>query len=443
MNKPVLAIVGKPNVGKSTFFNRVAGRRISIVENTPGVTRDRVYADAEWSGYSFTIIDTGGIEPNLDNEWQKYILAQAQLAIDIADIVLMIVDGKEGVSASDRHVAQILRKSGKPIVLAVNKLENFSGVENAEFYSLGIGEPYVISAEHGIGIGDVLDAVVEKFTNKVAPDENESKIKIAVVGRPNAGKSSITNRILGEDRVVVSDIAGTTRDAIDAPFKYNGKDYMIIDTAGIRRRSKIDYQSVEGYSVMRSLQAIRRADVVLYVLDASEEITEQDVRVLGYIHEQGKPSVIVYNKWDLVEKDSYTVNQYTKKLAEDLKFMDYFVAIYVSAKTGAKFGKIMQSVEYVYNNANTRISTGLLNEILQDAISTAEPPSSSGKRLKINYITQVDVCPPTFALFVNNPDLLHFSYKRYLENCLRRAKNFEGTPIRFIVKQKSNKESKK
>ena len=443
MNKPVLAIVGKPNVGKSTFFNRVAGRRISIVENTPGVTRDRVYADAEWSGYSFTIIDTGGIEPNLDNEWQKYILAQAQLAIDIADIVLMIVDGKEGVSASDRHVAQILRKSGKPIVLAVNKLENFSGVENAEFYSLGIGEPYVISAEHGIGIGDVLDAVVEKFTNKVAPDENESKIKIAVVGRPNAGKSSITNRILGEDRVVVSDIAGTTRDAIDAPFKYNGKDYMIIDTAGIRRRSKIDYQSVEGYSVMRSLQAIRRADVVLYVLDASEEITEQDVRVLGYIHEQGKPSVIVYNKWDLVEKDSYTVNQYTKKLAEDLKFMDYFVAIYVSAKTGAKFGKIMQSVEYVYNNANTRISTGLLNEILQDAISTAEPPSSSGKRLKINYITQVDVCPPTFALFVNNPDLLHFSYKRYLENCLRRAKNFEGTPIRFVVKQKSNKESKK
>ena len=443
MNKPVLAIVGKPNVGKSTFFNRVAGRRISIVENTPGVTRDRVYADAEWSGYSFTVIDTGGIEPNLDNEWQKYILAQAQLAIDIADIVLMIVDGKEGVSASDRHVAQILRKSGKPIVLAVNKLENFSGVENAEFYSLGIGEPYVISAEHGIGIGDVLDAVVEKFTNKVAPDENESKIKIAVVGRPNAGKSSITNRILGEDRVVVSDIAGTTRDAIDAPFKYNGKDYMIIDTAGIRRRSKIDYQSVEGYSVMRSLQAIRRADVVLYVLDASEEITEQDVRVLGYIHEQGKPSVIVYNKWDLVEKDSYTVNQYTKKLAEDLKFMDYFVAIYVSAKTGAKFGKIMQSVEYVYNNANTRISTGLLNEILQDAISTAEPPSSSGKRLKINYITQVDVCPPTFALFVNNPDLLHFSYKRYLENCLRRAKNFEGTPIRFIVKQKSNKESKK
>ena len=443
MNKPVLAIVGKPNVGKSTFFNRVAGRRISIVENTPGVTRDRVYADAEWSGYSFTIIDTGGIEPNLDNEWQKYILAQAQLAIDIADVVLMIVDGKEGVSASDRHVAQILRKSGKPIVLAVNKLENFSGVENAEFYSLGIGEPYVISAEHGIGIGDVLDAVVEKFTNKVAPDENESKIKIAVVGRPNAGKSSITNRILGEDRVVVSDIAGTTRDAIDVPFKYNGKDYMIIDTAGIRRRSKIDYQSVEGYSVMRSLQAIRRADVVLYVLDASEEITEQDVRVLGYIHEQGKPSVIVYNKWDLVEKDSYTVNQYTKKLAEDLKFMDYFVAIYVSAKTGAKFGKIMQSVEHVYNNANTRISTGLLNEILQDAISTAEPPSSSGKRLKINYITQVDVCPPTFALFVNNPDLLHFSYKRYLENCLRRAKNFEGTPIRFVVKQKSNKESKK
>ena len=437
MNKPILAIVGKPNVGKSTFFNRVAGRRISIVENTPGVTRDRVYADSEWSGYAFTLIDTGGIEPDLENEWQKYILAQARLAIDIADVVLMIVDGKEGLSTSDRHVAQILRRSKKPIVLAVNKLENFKGVENAEFYALGLGEPYVMSAEHGIGVGDVLDAVVENFKNKVEPEEEEDKVKIAVVGRPNAGKSSITNRILGEERVVVSDVAGTTRDAIDVPFKYNDKDYMIIDTAGIRRRSKIDYQSVEGYSVMRSLQAIRRADVVLYVLDASGEITEQDVRVLGYVHEQGKPSVIVYNKWDLIEKDTYTVNSYNKKLAESLKFMDYFYPVYVSAKTGAKFGKIMEAVEYVYNNAHTRVPTGLLNEILQDAMSTAEPPSHAGKRLKINYITQVDVCPPTFALFVNNPDLLHFSYKRYLENCLRRAKNFEGTPIRLLVRQKS------
>ena len=440
MEKPILAIVGKPNVGKSTFFNRVAGRRISIVKNTPGVTRDRVYADAEWSGYAFTMIDTGGIEPTLDDEWQKYILAQAQLAIDIADVVLFIADGKEGLTSSDQNVAQLLRKSRKPIVLAINKLDNDKGEGINDFFSLGLGEPISMSAEHGIGVGDVLDAVVSKFKNRVEPFEQDDKVKIAVVGRPNAGKSSITNRILGENRVVVSDIAGTTRDAIDVPFKYNGKDYIIIDTAGIRRKNRIDYESIEGYSVMRSLAAIRRADVVLYVLDASGEITEQDVRILGYIHEQGKPSVIVYNKWDLVEKDSHTVNFYQAKLKEDLKFMDYFVVVYVSALTGTRFGKIIEKVEYVYNNAQTRITTGLLNDILQDAISTTEPPSHAGKRLKISYITQVSVCPPTFAIFVNNPDLFHFSYKRYIENCLRRAKNFEGTPIRLLIRQKSSKE---
>lgn len=440
MEKPVLAIVGKPNVGKSTFFNRVAGRRISIVENTPGVTRDRVYADAEWSGYAFSIIDTGGIDPGKDDEWQKYIMAQAQLAIDIADVVLLIVDGKSGITASDQNVADLLRKSKKPIVLGVNKLENDNGTALNEFYTLGLGQPISMSAEHGLGVGDVLDEVVKKFKAKVEPADVDPKIKIAVVGRPNAGKSSITNRILGQERVVVSDIAGTTRDAIDTPFKFNGKEYVIIDTAGIRRKSKIDYESIEGYSVMRSLDAIRRSDVVLYVLDASGEITEQDVRLLGYIHEQGKPSVIVYNKWDLVEKDTHTVNFYQSKLKEDLKFMDYFVAIYVSAKTGTRFGKIMQMVEYVYNNAQTRITTGLLNDILQDAISTVEPPTHAGKRLKINYITQVAICPPTFAIFVNDPDLFHFSYKRYIENCLRRAKNFEGTPIRLLVRQKTNKE---
>lgn len=442
MNKPVLAIIGKPNVGKSTFFNRVAGKRISIVKDIPGVTRDRIYADAEWSGYAFSMIDTGGIEPNLNDEWQKYILMQAQLAIDVADVILMIVDGKQGISASDENVAQLLRKSKKPIVLAVNKLENDDGTGIVDFYKLGLGQPHLMSTEHGIGIGDVLDQIVEKFKKKVSPLEDEKKTKIAIVGRPNAGKSSITNRMLGEERVVVSNVAGTTRDAIDIPFKYNGKEYILIDTAGIRRKSKIDYETIEGYSVMRSLQAIRRADVVLYVLDASTEITEQDVRILGYIHEQGKPSVIVYNKWDLVEKDDKTVNKYTKRLQEDLKFMDYFVAVYVSALTGTRFGKIMESVEKVLDHANTRITTGLLNEVLHDAMASAEPPSRSGRRLKIKYITQVDVCPPTFTLFVNDESLLHFSYKRYLENCLRRAKDFSGTPIRLLVRQTSKKEDK-
>ncbi len=437
MYKPVVAIVGKPNVGKSSFFNRVIGKRVSIVEDTPGVTRDRVYCDTDWAGHAMTLIDTGGIEPNLDNEWQKYILMQAQLAIDVADVVVFIIDGKQGVTPDDQHVAMLLRKSKKPIVLAVNKMDNLRGEDLLAFYELGLGEPIGMSCSHGLGVADVLDAVVAKLSAKVAPTDEENRTKIAIVGRPNAGKSSITNRLLGEERVVVSPIAGTTRDSIDAPFRYNGKDYTIIDTAGIRRKNKIDYSSIEGYSVMRSLAAIRRADIVLYVLDASDEITEQDVRVLGYIHEQGKPSVIVYNKWDLVEKDSHTVNVYKQKLQNDLKFMSYFVVVYVSALEGTRFGKIMESVEYVYEHANTRIPTGLLNEIIQDAIFSSEPPSKAGHRLKINYATQVAVCPPTFALFVNNPDLMHFSYMRYLENSLRKAKNFEGTPIRILLRKKS------
>ena len=440
MAKPVLAIVGKPNVGKSTFFNRVAGKKISIVKDVPGVTRDRIYVDTEWAGYAFSMIDTVGIDPTLDDQWQKYILKQASLAIDVADVVLMIVDGQDGLTASDLNVAQILRKSKKPVVLAVNKLEN--NEQNAvEFYKLGLGEPIAMSTEHGIGVGDVLDSVVEKFKTKISPFDEKEKIKIAIVGRPNAGKSSITNKLLGEERVVVSDVAGTTRDAVDVPFRYNNKDYVLIDTAGIRRKSKIDYESIEGYSVMRSLQAIRRADVVIYVLDASEEITEQDVKILGYVHEQGKPSVVVYNKWDLVEKDQNTANRYTKKLQEALKFMDYFVVQYVSTKDGTRFGRIMQSVEKVYQNAQTRITTGVLNEILQDAIMTHQPPTHSGKRLKIKYITQVDVCPPTFAVFVNDPSLMHFSYERYLENCLRKAKDFSGTPIKLITKQSAKKEA--
>lgn len=437
MIKPIVAVVGRPNVGKSSFFNRVAGRRISIVEDTPGVTRDRLYTDVDWAGYAFTMIDTGGIAPSSDDEWQQYIAYQAQLAIDIADVVLMIVDGKEGITSNDRYVAQILRKSKKPIVLAVNKMENADYNLAVEFYELGLGEPFCMSCSHGEGVADVLDEVVGHFRVKVDATETDETLKIAIVGRPNAGKSSLTNRLLGEDRVVVSDVAGTTRDAVDVPFRYNGKDYILIDTAGIRRKNKIDYESIEGFSVMRSLTAIRRADIVLYVLDASDEITEQDVRVLGYVHEQGKPSVILYNKWDLVEKDSKTVNRYKQTLAQNLKFMDYFVVEYVSAKDGTRLGRIMEKVEYVYNNACARISTGLLNEILQDAMSTTEPPTHNGKRLKINYITQVAVTPPSFAIFVNNPDLVHFSYLRYLENCLRRARNFEGTPIRLFIRKKN------
>lgn len=437
MNKPIVAVVGRPNVGKSSFFNRVVGKRISIVEDVAGVTRDRIYADADWAGYGFTLIDTGGITPTKDDEWQEYILMQAQLAIDVADVVLMIVDGRAGVTSGDRHVAEILRKSGKPIVLAVNKLENEDTDAIITFYELGLGDPYLMSCTHGTGVADVLDAVVANFKKKVDALAVNPRLNVAIVGRPNAGKSSITNRLLGEERVVVSNVAGTTRDAIDVPFRYNGKDYTLIDTAGIRRKNKIDYESVEGFSVMRSLAAIRRADIVIYVLDASEEISEQDVRILGYVHEQGKPSVILYNKWDLVEKDSNTVNRYKAQLKNSLKFMDYFVVEYVSALEGTRFGRIMEKVEYVYNNACTRITTGLLNEILQDALSTQEPPSHNGHRLKINYITQVAICPPSFAIFVNNPDLVHFSYLRYLENCLRRAKNFEGTPIKLFIRKKS------
>jgi len=439
MSKPIVAIVGRPNVGKSSFFNRVIGRRVSIVDDTPGVTRDRLYADADWAGCDFTLIDTGGIMPSKTDEWQSYITMQAKIAIDVADVIVFIVDGKDGINPNDEYVANILRKSKKPVVLAVNKMDNIDPELLTDFYSLGLGDPLLLSCTHGTGMGDVLDSVVAKFNKKVPHTEKESMLNIAIVGRPNAGKSSITNRLIGENRVVVSDKAGTTRDAVDISFKYNGKVYNLIDTAGIRRKSKIDYDTVEGFSVMRSLGAIRRADVVIYVIDASGEITEQDVRILGYIHEQGKPSVIVYNKWDLVEKDSKTVNRYRAILNESLKFMDYFVVEYVSTLTGTRFGKIMERVEYVYKNACSRITTGLLNEILQDALSTQAPPTHNGKRLKINYITQVDVCPPSFAIFVNNPDLVHFSYLRYLENCLRKAKNFEGTPIKLFIRKKSSK----
>ena len=437
MQKPVVAIVGRPNVGKSSFFNRVTGKRISIVEDTPGVTRDRIYADADWAGKSMTLVDTGGISLDKNDQWQKHILYQAELAIDMADVIVFILDGRTEITHEDRNVAQILRKSKKPVVVAVNKLDKLDENLLLPFYELGLGTPVGMSCEHGLGIGDVLDEVVSKFTRIVPFSEEDTTVKVALVGRPHVGKSSMTNKLLGENRVVVSNVAGTTRDAIDVPFRYNNKDYILIDTAGIRRKSKIDYTSIEGYSVMRSLGAIRRADVVVYVLDASEEISEQDVRVLGYIHEQGKPSVVVYNKWDLIEKDTHTVELYKQKLNEALKFMDYFVVQYISTLDGTRFGRVMESVEYVLNNARQTILTSTLNDIIHDAVYSSPPPSKAGHSLKINYATQVGVMPPTFILFVNNPELMHFSYLRYIENCLRKAKNFEGTPIKLIVRSKT------
>ena len=437
MQRPIVAIVGRPNVGKSSFFNRVVGKRISIVENTPGVTRDRIYADTDWAGKAITLVDTGGISLDPNDQWQEHILTQAELAIDMADVIVFILDGQTSLTSEDQNVAQILRKSKKPVVLAVNKMDKPDEEQLLPFYELGLGKPFGMSCEHGLGVGDVLDEVILKLSKIVLVEDVAETTKIALVGRPNVGKSSITNRLLGQQRVVVSNVAGTTRDAIDVPFRYNNKDYILIDTAGIRRKSKIDYDSIEGYSVMRSLAAIRRADVVVYVLDASEEISEQDVRVLGYIHEQGKPSVVVYNKWDLIQKDTHTVNLYKQKLNEALKFMDYFVVQYISTLDGTRFGKVMESVEYVLNNSNQTIQTSTLNDIIHDAVYSSPPPTKQGHALKINYATQVGTHPPTFIIFVNNPELMHFSYLRYLENCLRKAKNFEGTPIKLIIRAKS------
>lgn len=439
MAKPLVAIVGRPNVGKSTFFNKVIGKRVSIVEDKPGVTRDRLYFDAEWCGYNFTMIDTGGIELKSDDTMWKHIKAQAEIAVDVADVILLFVDGKQGVMDDDREIAQFLRKSKKPIVLAVNKLDNNEIEKTYEFYELGLGEPYAVSGEQGKGIGDVLDAICEHLP-KVDKNADSDVINIAVVGKPNAGKSSIVNRLLGYDRVIVSNIAGTTRDAIDTAFTYDGQKYNLIDTAGIRRKRSID-ESVESYSVMRSLAAIRRADVCLIVIDSGEMLSEQDIRICGYVHEQGKPSVIVMNKWDIVEKDTHTINKYNADIAEQLKFMDYFDAIYVSAKTGQRTDKIMKEVNFVYSEASKRVTTGVLNDIIQDAVSLIEPPAHNGKRLKVFFSTQNNTNPPTFVFFVNDTELLHFSYKRYLENTLRKAFEFKGTPIRLVFRCKNEEEA--
>lgn len=435
MANPLIAIVGRPNVGKSTFFNKVVGRKISITEDRPGVTRDRLYADAEWRGRNFSLVDTGGIELKSDDLMWKHIKKQAEVAIDTAQVILFFVDGKEGLTTSDYDVADMLRKSKKPVIVVVNKIDEYSEEKVFEFYSLGLGEPYPVSSEHGKGIGDVLDECVSYFEKNVG--EEDDSLKIAVVGKPNAGKSSIVNRLLGFERSIVTDVAGTTRDAIDTKFTYDGKNYTIIDTAGIRKKAKVE-DDVEYYSVMRAFDAVRRADVCLLVVDSSEGLTEQDTKIIGYVHEQGKPSVVVMNKWDLIEKDTNTINKFEDKLKEDLKFMDYFKSVYVSAKTGQRAEKIMKVVDEVFKNAHFRIPTGTLNDLISDTVRANEPPSYNGRRLRVYYSSQVAVAPPTFVLFVNDGTLMHFSYERFLENSIRKAFDFSGTPIRIVTREKKS-----
>lgn len=434
MAKPLVAIVGRPNVGKSTFFNKVTGARTAIVDNYPGVTRDRLYAEAEWCGYHFTLIDTGGLEINSEDVMWSQIRSQAITAIETADIIIHMVDAKQGLMPDDNEVAKILRQTKKPVIVVVNKIDNPQDDNHFDFYSLGFSSVYAISSEHSKGIGDVLDEVVSHF-DRIEAEEDDS-IRIAIIGRPNAGKSSIVNKIVGYERVIVTDIAGTTRDAIDTPFVYNDKKYTLVDTAGIRRKRSID-ENLEHYSVIRALAAIRRADIVFVVLDAAREVSEQDIRLAGYVHEQGKPSLIVMNKWDLVDKDTFTINKFDGKLKEDLKFMDYFQSVYVSALSGKRIEKLIKLADEVYESASKRVSTGVLNDIIHDAILVNEAPSYKGKRLKIFYTSQTGTNPPQIVFFVNDANLLHFSYKRYLENTIRKAFGFKGTPIRLIFRNKN------
>jgi GTP-binding protein len=437
MSKPIVAIVGRPNVGKSTLFNRIAGGMVAIVENTPGITRDRLYFDVEWLGNKFTIVDTGGIEfKGRSTPLITKMKQQAEIAIEEADVVLFVVDGKTKVTPDDEQIARYLRNTEKPVILVVNKVENFElfQAESFEYLTLGYGEPIPISAVHGMNIGDLLDAVVAEFPENIADDYDPDVIKIAVIGRPNVGKSSLVNMLLGEERVIVSDIPGTTRDAIDTPFTYENRNYVLIDTAGIRRKKKIA-EVTESYSVIRSFRAIDRADIVLMVIDATEGATEQDKRIVGYAHEAGKGLILIINKWDLIVKDDKTLNKFEKKIREDLAFVDYAPTQFVSAKTGQRINKIMDLVEFVAEQASRRILTNVLNNLLREWVHLNPPPSDKGRRLKIYYATQQSVQPPTFIFFVNDPELVHFSYHRYLENQIRQNFGFEGSPIRLIMRK--------
>ena len=437
MAKPLVAIVGRPNVGKSTFFNKMAGRRIAIVEDTPGVTRDRVYADCEWQNYKFTLIDTGGIDPTSEDPLLKQMRYQAEIAVETSDAILFFVDGRQGLTADDYTVADMLRKTRKPVFLVVNKIDHVSReADMYEFYALGLGDPIAISSVNMMNFGDLLEALCDTFPDPDEEEDENAPVKIAVVGKPNVGKSSLVNRILGEERVMVSDIAGTTRDAIDTQFSDGGQDYVIIDTAGIRKKRAIAYQSLERYSVVRSLAAIDRCDVALILIDATEGVTEQDSKIAGYVNDQGKAAAILVNKWDLVEKDTHTVETFEAEIRRELPFMSYAPVLFLSALTGQRVSRVMDLVRSLYEQASKRVTTGLLNDILADAQMALQPPSTSGRRLKIYYATQQGVRPPTFVIFVNDQTLLHFSYERYLENQFRKAFGFEGTPVRFIIREK-------
>lgn len=438
MSKPKVAIVGRPNVGKSTLFNRLTGGRTAIVEDTPGITRDRIYKDAEWCGKTFTLIDTGGIEPKSDDVILRQMKRQAELAIEQADVIIFMVDVKSALTAADIDVAAMLQKSGKPLILACNKTDTPGEppMEFYEFYNLGIGEPFAISSTHGMGLGELLDEVCSYFPEEGIDQEEEGAIKIAVAGKPNAGKSSLVNRILGEDRVIVSDIPGTTRDAVDSKFEKDGQKYVIIDTAGMRKRGKID-DNVERYSVVRSLNAIEKSDVCVIMIDAAEGISEQDSKIAGYAHDNGRASIIAVNKWDLIEKNDKTMDEFKKKISDTLPFMSYAPQVFISAKTGQRTDKLIDTVKYVYEKHNTHIPTGALNDILSEAINKNQAPSDKGKRLKIYYATQASSAPPTFVFFVNDKELMHFSYLRYLENQIRKAFDLTGTPLKFIIRERN------
>jgi len=437
--KPVVAVVGRPNVGKSTFFNYICGRRISIVEDTPGVTRDRIYAEAEWRNRKFTLIDTGGIEPYAEDKILQQMRRQAEVAIEMADVIVFLVDIRDGVTASDKEIATMLRKSQKPVILAANKADSVGEppAEMYEFYNLAMGDVMPVSSVHGLGMGDLLDEIFRYFPDHDAEDYEEDVIKVAVIGKPNAGKSSLINRVVGEERVIVSDIPGTTRDAIDTYIEIGEDKYVLIDTAGIRRQSRIT-ENIERYSTLRSWAAIERADVCVIIIDAQDGVTEQDTKIAGYAHEQGKASIIVVNKWDLVEKETGTMEEYRKTVMEKLGFMQYAPILFISAKTGQRVQKLLELIKFVNDQAALRISTGMLNDLLNEATAMVQPPSDKGKRLKLYYATQSSVKPPTFVIFVNKMDLFHYSYERYIENQLRRSYGFEGTPIRFICREREN-----
>ena len=441
MSKPIVAIVGRPNVGKSTLFNVLAGETISIVKDTPGVTRDRIYADCSWLNMNFTLVDTGGIEPDSKDIILSQMREQAQIAIDTADVIIFIVDVRQGLVDSDSKVADMLRKSGKPVVLAVNKVDSFQkfGNDIYEFYNLGIGDPVAVSAASRLGIGDLLDEVTKHFGAEQMDDTEDERPRVAIVGKPNVGKSSIINKLLGENRVIVSNIAGTTRDAVDTEVVHNGTEYVFIDTAGLRRKSKIK-EDLERYSIIRTVSAVERADVVILVIDATEGVTEQDAKIAGIAHDRGKGIIVAGNKWDAIEKNDKTIYEHTKKIRDTLSFMPYAEMVFISAVTGQRMNKMFELIDMVRENQTLRVATGVLNEIMTEAVAMQQPPSDKGKRLRLYYMTQVAVKPPTFVVFVNDKELMHFSYVRYLENKIRESFGFRGTALRFIIRERSGKE---